>query len=109
MPVSTWRIASGRMAHDARSVKSRGSAHQAHGRFLPLQRRERDVLAGRSPDMVLLRAVRRFVESRGGAVLVIGCIEIQDWHEGALNFRVAVRCTGRRPKRAAEKENERER
>lgn len=45
----------------------------------------------------LLAAVERYVESKGGKLVVVGGIEIQDFHEGASKFKVAVRCLGRRP------------
>lgn len=59
----------------------------------------RDVLAGRrDPESQLYRAVRRYVESKGGSLLVIGGIETQQWPDDrALMFRVAVRCMGRKP------------
>ena len=62
------------------------------------QRKPRDVLAGNTPELILLRAVRRYVEHHGGKILVIGGIEVQTWPEDrALNFRIGIRCTGRRP------------
>lgn len=62
-------------------------------------KKKRDVLAGkRDPESQLYRAVRRYVESKGGALVVIGGIETQEWPEdGRLKFRVAVRCMGRKP------------
>jgi hypothetical protein len=49
------------------------------------------------PDHNLLVAVQRWVHNRGGNLLVIGGVELQDWHEGASKFKVAVRCLGKRP------------
>ena len=60
---------------------------------------KRDVLAGkRDPESQLYRAVRRYVESKGGSLMVIGGVETQEWPEdGKFKFRVAVRCMGRKP------------
>jgi hypothetical protein len=58
----------------------------------------KDRLAGRTPDMQLYRAVRRYIQSKGGNVVVIGGIEIQEWPgEGPYKFRVAVKLMGKRP------------
>lgn len=46
----------------------------------------------------LYKAVQDFVEQGGGKVFVVGGIEVQEWpgdHE--FCFRVAVKCTGRKP------------
>ena len=51
---------------------------------------------------ILLDAVAKFVDKRGGKIAVIGGIEIQDWGEGEYKFRVAVRCSGRRPIKKAD-------
>ena len=60
--------------------------------------RKRDVLAGNTPDLQLYRGVRRYVESLGGSVIVIGGIEIQEWPDDpAGKYRVAVSVLGRRP------------
>ena len=60
-----------------------------------------DPLAGDSAEMELYRAVRRYVESLDGSIAVIGGIEIQQWPDDRqMNYRVAVRCTGRAPKEA---------
>lgn len=46
----------------------------------------------------LIDAVIAFVEKRGGKVAVVGGIEIQQWPDDLqFNFRVAVKCTGKRP------------
>ncbi len=55
----------------------------------------------------VLVAVQRYVEAHGGKLLVIGGIEVQDWHEGAFLFRVAVRCMGQVPKLEAKALSER--
>lgn len=66
------------------------------------KKRKRDVLAGRAPDLQLYRAVRRYVQSKGGSITVIGGIEIQEWPgDGVGKFRVAVKILGRRPPPAA--------
>jgi hypothetical protein len=53
---------------------------------------------GRDPVSQLYRAVIRYVESKGGAIAVIGNVEIQEWPgDPKFNFRLAVRCTGRKP------------
>jgi hypothetical protein len=59
---------------------------------------KRDVLAGRAPDLQLYRAVRRYVQSLGGSIVVIGGIEVQEWPEDSEHcYRVAVRVLGRKP------------
>lgn len=61
-------------------------------------RKKRDPLTGRTPDIQLYRAVRRYVESLGGSVVVIGGIEVQEWPvDPHGKFRVAVSVVGRRP------------
>ena len=67
-------------------------------------KKKRDLLAGRSPTMQLYRAVRRYVESGGGNVVVIGGIEVQDFAEGAGKWRLAVRLMGKKPSPDKEKE-----
>jgi hypothetical protein len=63
-----------------------------------LKKKPVDRLAGRSPTMQLYRAIRRYVESGGGNVVVIGGIEVQEWPgEGAFKFRVAVKLLGKKP------------
>lgn len=63
------------------------------------KKKKRDVLAGkRDPESQLYRAVRRYVESKGGSLVVIGGIETQEWPEdGRFKFRVAVKCMGKKP------------
>ena len=47
---------------------------------------------------VLYKAVQKYVENRGGKIMVIGGIEVQQWPEdSAMTFRVAIRCTGKKP------------
>lgn len=61
-------------------------------------RKVRDVLEGRDPTMQLYRAVRRYVQSKGGSLLMIGGIEVQEWPgDGKAMYRVAVRLLGRKP------------
>jgi hypothetical protein len=46
----------------------------------------------------LLVAVGNFIEAKGGKVAVAGGIQIQQWPEDPkLTFRVAIKCTGKRP------------
>lgn len=43
-------------------------------------------------------AVKRYVELHGGKLVVIGGLEIQQWPtDPPMTFRVAVRCTGKKP------------
>lgn len=43
-------------------------------------------------------AVQRWVMANGGSAFVMGGVEVQDWHEGAGKYRVAVKIVGARPK-----------
>lgn len=53
----------------------------------------------KKPWEKLYEAVDEYVRSLGGKVVVMGGVEVQEWPgELPLNFRVAVRCTGRKPK-----------
>jgi len=62
------------------------------------KKKQRDVLAGRDPTMQLYRAVRRYVESNSGRIIVIGGIQVQEWPgEVEGKYRVAVECFGRKP------------
>lgn len=46
----------------------------------------------------LYKAVEAYVVAKGGELVVIGGIEIQEWPEDPkFKFRVAVRCLGRKP------------
>ena len=46
----------------------------------------------------LYKAVQQYVENHGGKIVVIGGIEIQQWPEDSkMTFRVAVRCSGKKP------------
>lgn len=66
------------------------------------RKKKRDVLAGGGPVEQLYRAVRRYVESVGGNIVIIGGIEIQEWPEDPkFSYRVAVKVTGRRPTKQA--------
>jgi hypothetical protein len=59
---------------------------------------KKDSLAGKTPEMRLYRAVRRYVESGDGSIRVIGGIELQHWPEDNEDcYRVAVRFMGRKP------------
>jgi len=52
-----------------------------------------------TPYDKLYHAVAEYVESKGGAVIVAGGIQIQEWpSDGPYQFTVAVKCTGRKPK-----------
>jgi len=60
--------------------------------------KKRERILGHDPVSQLYRAVIRYVESRGGNVLVIGGVQVQEWpEESAYSFRIAVRCTGGKP------------
>jgi hypothetical protein len=59
--------------------------------------KRRDPLTGRGADLQLYRAVRRYIRERGGEIVVIGGIEIQEWpNDPKGQFRVAVRVGGRK-------------
>ena len=46
----------------------------------------------------LYKAVQAYVENRGGQILVIGGIQLQQWPgEGEYKFTIGVQVTGRRP------------
>jgi hypothetical protein len=65
---------------------------------MPAPKKAKDWLAGRTPDLQLYRAVRRYVESLGGSIVVIGGIEVQEWPgEPMGKYRVAVSVLGRKP------------
>ena len=52
----------------------------------------------------LYKAVDNYVTKNGGAVVVIGGIQIQEWPDTAKGkFTVAVQCLGRKPKFAKDK------
>jgi len=67
-------------------------------------RAKKDLFGGkRDPGTSLLRAVQRFVLSKGGTVLVIGGIQVQEWPgEGKFKYRIAVQCVGKKPTKALE-------
>lgn len=54
------------------------------------------------PSHNLLAAVQHWVRANGGSLVVIGGVEIQDWHESPNHYRIAVKCLGRRPVRKAD-------
>ena len=57
-----------------------------------------------SPEDKLYKEIQRYIESRGGKVLVIGGIEIQEWPESLpYSFVLGVRVTGFKPNKAGAK------
>lgn len=68
--------------------------------------KKRDPLAGdRTPTGQLYRAVRRYIESKGGSLLVIGGVQVEQWPgDGKFNFVLGVRCMGRKPNKERERE-----
>jgi len=69
----------------------------------------RDVLAGkRDPVSQLYRAVRRYVETHGGSIVVIGGIQVLEFPgTGKLKFSISVQCLGRKPSYAEGKSESR--
>ena len=62
------------------------------------KKRREDVLAGPGDELQLYRAVRRYVKARGGSIVVIGGIELQQWPDDRpQQFRLAVKFLGRKP------------
>ena len=50
----------------------------------------------------LYKAVANYVEKRGGKVVVIGGVQVQEWPgDLKFNFTIGIKCTGRRPQFAA--------
>lgn len=46
----------------------------------------------------LYKAILQYVKANGGTVVAIGGVEVQHWPgEPEYNFRLAIRCTGKRP------------
>jgi hypothetical protein len=46
----------------------------------------------------LYKAVDNYVRAKGGSLIVIGGIQIQEWPgDPAMVFQVAVKCMGRKP------------
>lgn len=45
----------------------------------------------------LYDAVVKYIESKGGRVIVIGGVEIQQFPENDFNYKLAIRCTGKKP------------
>lgn len=63
------------------------------------------VLAGRDPTTQLYRAVKRYVESKGGSIVVIGGVSLQQWPEDNTGvFHLAVKFMGRKPELPEEKQ-----
>ena len=43
-------------------------------------------------------ALQEYVKNRGGNLVVVGGIEVQEWpNDPKLCFRIAIRCTGKKP------------
>lgn len=58
------------------------------------------------PAHNLQAAVQHWVKAKGGDIVLIGAIEVQQWPgEGVGNYRIAVRCMGRAPERDKAGEN----
>jgi hypothetical protein len=67
--------------------------------------KKKDALAGDVPDLELYRAVRHYVESLGGSIVVIGGIEVQQWPgDPEHTYRLAVKFMGRKPEIPGPKE-----
>jgi hypothetical protein len=59
---------------------------------------KRNPLSGREPWQQLYRAVERYVKSKGGSIVVIGGIQIQEWRGDPKGvYVVAVTVLGRKP------------
>jgi len=51
-----------------------------------------------SSEDKLYKEIRRYIESRGGKVLVIGGIEIQEWPDSLpYKFTIGIHVTGFKP------------
>lgn len=62
----------------------------------------KSTIKGRDSVMQLYRAVVRYVKANGGQVQAIGGVEMQEWSaDGVTNYRIAVKCTGKRPEFAS--------
>ena len=71
---------------------------KARKQTIPQNRKQAVRIEGNDAISRLYRAVLRYVESKGGKLLVIGGIQVQRWPEdGEYNFRIAVKCTGSMP------------
>jgi hypothetical protein len=56
------------------------------------------------PAHNLLAATTHWIKANGGTAVVIGGIEVQQWpQDGAYVYRVAIRATGRPPRKAEDK------
>ena len=53
-----------------------------------------------------LHAVGDYVKSIGGSAIVVGGIQVEHWPGEAMNYRVSVKCTGRRPTKNAAPEEQ---
>lgn len=57
------------------------------------------------PTHNLLTAVCHYVRAKGGELVIVGGIDIEEWPSaGAGKFKVAVNCLGRKPTFAQRKE-----
>jgi len=51
------------------------------------------------PTSALYKAVENYVKSKGGNLVVIGGIQIQQWPgDGEYKFTVGIQCVGHKPK-----------
>lgn len=51
------------------------------------------------PTNALYAAINAYVKSKGGSIVVIGGIQIQQWPDDLkFNYTVAIKCTGQLPK-----------
>lgn len=56
-----------------------------------------------SAEDSLFAAVANYVNKQGGSAVVVGSIQVQHWPGEKLNYRVSVKCTGKRPARTRRK------
>ena len=68
------------------------------------RKKQRFIKTGSKVVDALYTAVRNYVEESGGNILVLGGIEVQVWPEDRRGqFRVAVKCLGKKPELAQAK------
>ena len=73
----------------------------------PKTKKKKDVLVGRDPTMQLYRAVRRYVESKKGSLVVIGGIRVEHWPgDNEHVYHIAVKCMGCKPEMAGDTDRE---
>lgn len=54
------------------------------------------------PYEQLLQSAVKYIESKGGKAVVIGGVEVQQWlGDNKFNYRLAIKFSGRAPKKAA--------